>query len=187
MASSLQPAGDRGGEEAQQEAADEGESGDEAVVVEGQLEDVVQVLRQQEGGVSVGPEDSHVGHHHGQDGPAGQETPHRDVLQAGPELGGRRLGRQQVALWLGGEGGGGGRVGDQEEPGDQPHQGGETAQTVECQSPVLLPQFSTTEVQVRPELVLASALLCHKEPARTSKDPMNCLPLSWFFMAQGRP
>ena len=139
-------------------------------MVEGQLEDVIQVLRQQEGGVSVGPEDSHVGHHHGQDGPAGQETPHRDVLQAGPELGGRRLGRQQVALWLGGEGGGGGRVGDQEEPGDQPHQGGETAQTVERQSPVLLPQFSTTEVQVRPELVPASALLCHEEPAQTSNE-----------------
>ena len=40
-----------------------------AVVVEGQLEDVIQVLRQQEGGVIVG-------HHHGQDGP------HQDVLQA---------------------------------------------------------------------------------------------------------
>ena len=108
-------------------------------MVERQLEDVIEVLRQEEGGVSVGPEDATIGHHHGEDGTAGQETFHWDVLQSGPFMGyGRHLSRQQDPLWVGGEGGGGGRVRDEEQPGEQPDQEGETAQTVEYESPVLV-------------------------------------------------
>ena len=110
-------------------------------MVERQLEDVVEVLGEQEGGVSAGPDHANIGRHHGEHRPAGQQISHREIPQSGPEVRGRHLGRQQDPLWLGGEGGGEGGVRDEEEPGEQPHQQGETAQCVEYQPPA---RWSTT-------------------------------------------
>ena len=45
-------------------------------MVERQLEDVIEVLGQQQGRVSAGPENTHVGRHHGEDRAAAEDISH---------------------------------------------------------------------------------------------------------------
>ena len=50
-------------------------------MVERQVEDVVEVLGQQQGRVSAGPENTHVGRHHGEDRGAAEDISHLKIFR----------------------------------------------------------------------------------------------------------